>query len=142
MSAPSDPLAFPPPPVIRLLRLEGLAVLIAAVAAYAMTGGNWWLFAALLFAPDLAFLGSLAGSRVGSATYNFAHTYTVPIVLGGLGHLAGLGWALPVALIWVAHIGLDRVLGYGLKYPGSFHATHLGMIGKARKQGDGVAHAG
>ena len=130
MSVPVQP-GFPPPLVAALLRIEGLAVFAAAVAAFHLTAGNWWLFLLLILLPDLSFLGSLAGERAGSRAYNLAHTYTMPLVLGPAIWLAGGTWALPVALIWIAHIGADRALGYGLKYD-RFHVTHLGLIGKAK----------
>lgn len=129
----SDRIGFPPTEVAAVLRVEGLAVFVTAVAAFQVTGGNWWLFLVLILAPDLAMLGALAGQRIGAWSYNLAHTYSVPLVLGGLGWFAGVAWLLPVALIWVAHIGADRALGYGLKYPALDHATHLGWIGKARR---------
>lgn len=141
MTAPV-PSAFPPPAVIRLLRIEGLAVLAAALAMFHLSGGNWWLFALLIFAPDLAFLAVLAGTGAGIRAYNFAHTYSVPLVLAAFGQVVGIGWVLPVALIWVAHIGMDRALGYGLKYPGLMSATHLGGIGRDRREPSGRANAG
>jgi hypothetical protein len=124
---------FPPPHITTFLRIEGLAVFAAAVAAFHLTGGNWWLFAALILAPDLTAIGYVAGPRAGATAYNLVHTYTVPIALGTLAWLAGGTWALPVALIWIAHIGIDRALGYGLKYD-SFGVTHLGLIGRARRE--------
>lgn len=123
---------YPPAHVTFLLRIEGAAIFLAAVAAFHLTGANWWLFALLILAPDLAFLASLAGEKAGARAYNIAHTYTAPLVLGPLAWLIGGTWALPVALIWIAHIGADRALGYGLKYD-RFHDTHLGPIGKSRK---------
>ena len=36
--------------------------------------------------------------------------------------------AAKVALIWLAHIGMDRLLGYGLKYPSAFKDTHLQRV--------------
>jgi hypothetical protein len=140
MSARIDT-GFPPVQVTTLLRIEGLAVFAVAVAAFHLTGGNWWIFALLILAPDLAMFGYLAGGRVGATSYNAAHTYAVPVVLGAVAWFAGGAWALPLALVWLAHIGLDRALGYGLKYPGVDHATHLGWIGKAKKA-QGLAHAG
>lgn len=131
---------FPPVDVTALLRIEGLVVLVGAVTAYATLGGNWWLFALLLLAPDLAMLGAIRGQRFGARMYNAAHTYTVPAVLGTLAWLAGAGWLVPFTLIWVAHIGLDRAAGYGLKYPGLDHHTHLGLIGKAKRKAGKVAH--
>jgi hypothetical protein len=108
-----------------LLRLEGALVLFAAAGAYAATGLSWWLFAGLLLVPDVAMLGYGAGPRVGAAVYNAAHTYAGPLLLGGAA--LGLGHTLlgGVALIWVAHVGMDRALGYGLKHPTGFHDTHL-----------------
>ncbi len=125
---------FAPAEITALLRVEGLAAFAAAVVAFQLLGGNWWLFAALILAPDLAFLGVLAGPMVGARAYNLAHTYTLPAALGAVAWLAGAMWLVPAALIWMAHIGIDRALGYGLKYPGIDHATHLGWIGKAKKR--------
>lgn len=111
-----------------LLRLEGLGYLTVAVAAYAFLGHSWWMFALLLFAPDLVMLGYLFGPRVGALAYNVGHTSTLPLLLG----LAGLlfGWALggQFALIWLAHIGLARTLGYGLKHNDRFAHTHMGEV--------------
>ncbi|MCR8957401.1 DUF4260 domain-containing protein [Variovorax sp. S2] len=114
-----------------LLRLEGAVVLAAAVAAYAQFGVGWGMFALLLLAPDLAVLGYLAGPRVGAALYNAAHSYAGAVALLVLGVLAAMPWAVAGGLIWCTHIGLDRALGYGLKYGSDFGATHLGRIGRA-----------
>jgi hypothetical protein len=126
-------IGIPPKPVTALLRLDGLAVGIAAIVAFAMIGGNWWLFALLILAPDLAFVGMLGGPRRGAITYDLVHSYTWPVILIGAGLLTTVGWLLPLGLIWAAHIGIDRALGYGLKYPDSIETTHLGLIGKTRK---------
>lgn len=134
-------IGFPPHSVTGLLRLEGLAALAAAVTAFWFIGGNWWLFALLLLAPDLSMLGYSAGEKTGAKLYNLAHTYTVPAALGAIGWFGGIGWLVPVALIWVAHIGMDRALGYGLKYPDGFKQTHLGGIGGNRKT-QSIANAG
>ncbi len=112
-----------------LLRLEGAALLAAAVAAYAWLGGSWALFAVLALAPDLAMLGYLANPRLGSALYNAAHTTLGPFALAALALAGGLDALLPVAAVWAAHIGFDRMLGYGLKYPTAFRDTHLGRLG-------------
>jgi hypothetical protein len=133
--APNQTSGFPPTEISALLRVEGLVAFVAAVTAFQLLGGNWWLFAALILAPDLAFFGALAGCRTGARIYNIAHTYSLPAVLGTLAWLAGATWLIPVALIWIAHIGIDRAIGYGLKYPELDHATHLGWIGKAKKRG-------
>ena len=111
-----------------LLRLEGAAVLALVVAGYRASGGNWWLFALLLLAPDLAAIGYLAGNRVGAATYNLVHTYVLPLALLGYGLRGASPLALSLALIWLAHIGMDRAVGYGLKYATAFKDTHLGRV--------------
>jgi len=116
-----------------LLRLEGLFVLIAACAAYARTGGDWWLFAILFLAPDLSMLGYLVGRKAGAALYNLGHWYALPFAAVGWGIFGHNALALDIGLIWAAHIGFDRALGYGLKYADGFGATHLGLKGKAAK---------
>ncbi len=141
MTTPTNP-GFPPSEVSTLLRIEGLAAFAAAIATYQVLGGNWWLFAALILVPDLAFLGYARGGVFGARVYNLAHTYTLPAALAALAYITGALYLLPFAAIWVAHIGLDRALGYGLKYPGLDHQTHLGAMGKLRKQGRKLANAG
>jgi hypothetical protein len=114
-----------------LLRLEGLTLFIGAIVAFAMTGKPWWLFAALILVPDLSMAGYLAGNRVGAVAYNAVHVTAGPIVLAVIGLLAGDLRVLAVAMVWLAHVGIDRALGYGLKYGQGFGFTHLGRIGKS-----------
>ena len=111
-----------------LLRIEGLTVLIGAVALYAHLGGNWLVFALLLFAPDLSMIGYVANPRIGSVVYNAAHFYTLPALVLGLSFAASVPAGVLVALIWLAHIGMDRTLGFGLKYPTEFKDTHFQHI--------------
>jgi hypothetical protein len=120
-----------------LLRLEGGLVLAAAVGGYAVLDASWGLFAALLLAPDVFMAGYLAGPRIGAAAYNAGHTYVVPLGLGALAGILTAPLLGGVALIWAAHIGMDRALGYGLKRPGGFHDTHLSAPGRQRG-GDGA----
>jgi hypothetical protein len=110
------------------LRLEGVAVLALAVLLYQRGGHSWFLFAAVFLAPDLSLVAYLAGPRVGALGYNLAHSYLGPIVIAALALLTGR--APVVALLWAAHIGFDRALGYGLKYASGFADTHLGRIGR------------
>ena len=126
--------------IIRLmLRAEGLALFLASLFAFQMLGGNWWMFAALILVPDLSFIGYAFGPKIGSIAYNALHSTIGPLFL------ACLGWWLDqdstmihilrdiggfTALIWLAHIGFDRTVGYGLKYASAFKDTHLGAIGK------------
>jgi len=118
-----------------LLRLEGLALFASMTLLYGFWGGPWWVYAVLFLAPDLSFLGYLAGGRIGAIVYNTMHSYMVPMAL----LTAGFGFAPPlvvsVAMIWLAHIGLDRALGYGLKYSKGFAFTHLGTIGRGAPAG-------
>jgi hypothetical protein len=111
-----------------LLRVEGVALLALSVLVYWVNGGSWLLFGALLLAPDLSMLGYLAGPKVGAAIYNAFHTYAMPAVVGALGMVFASPVAMAVALIWFAHIGVDRTVGYGLKYSTSFKDTHLQRV--------------
>lgn len=111
------------------LRTEGLVVLLAAILFYRQLGASWLLFAVLFLAPDLSMLGYLAGSRVGAAAYNVVHSYALPVTLLVAAVFTQHRTAVSCALIWIAHIALDRTLGYGLKYPSAFGETHLGRIG-------------
>jgi len=113
-----------------ILRLEGAAAFVTAAALYVHAGFSWPLFALLFLAPDLSMLGYLIGPRTGAAVYNVAHTTALALPLAIAGFLAGQTAVLAVALIWIAHIGFDRALGYGLKYPTGFGDTHLGRIGR------------
>lgn len=112
----------------RLLHLEGLAVLVAAIALYFDSGYGWLVLLVLFLAPDLSMLGYVAGPRAGALAYDVVHTYALPLALGLAGVLTETGVATQLALIWAAHIGLDRLLGYGLKYPTGFKDTHLQRV--------------
>lgn len=112
-----------------LLRLEGFAVLGLAVAAYASLDASWLLFALLLLAPDLSMIGYLKNPRLGARIYNAGHSYAGPAVLGAIAWAGSYEIMGAIALIWAAHIGLDRMLGFGLKYPSAFGDTHLGTEG-------------
>jgi len=107
---------------------------MAAISAvfYARIGANWWLFAALWLVPDLSMLGYLAGPCWGARVYNAFHTYVTPATLALCALLLHAHLALALALIWANHIGVDRLLGYGLKYADGFGYTHLGRIGKRK----------
>ncbi len=113
-------------------RLEGVALLAVSALAYARFGEGWLLFAVLFLTPDLSFFGYLAGPRLGAWAYNLAHSLIGPLLLTAAGGLTDSRLAIAVALIWLAHVGFDRALGYGLKSPDGFTVTHLGLIGKAR----------
>ena len=119
-----------------LLRLEGLAVLLVAVGIYSQYGASWWLFAGIFLLPDVAMLGYLTSPKVGAWLHNSVHTYVMPLIFAGVAfsfrataaeYASLIG---SITLIWIAHIGFDRALGFGLKRASGFKDTHLGRIGE------------
>jgi hypothetical protein len=120
--------------VLFYLRGEGFAVAALSAILYAGSGASWWLFAALWLAPDLAILGYLIDSCWGARLYNAVHTYITPGTLAIAALLLHQAALLPYALIWINHIAIDRLMGYGLKYPQGFGWTHLGRLGKRAMQ--------
>ncbi|MGX7745317.1 DUF4260 domain-containing protein [Rhodopseudomonas parapalustris] len=117
--------------VLTVLRAEGLALFVGCSLFYVISDAPWELYALLFFAPDLGFLGYLAGPKVGAVVYNVLHSTVGPLLLAIAGIVLLIPYAGTVAMIWLAHIGFDRALGYGLKYKTGFRFTHLGLIGKA-----------
>jgi hypothetical protein len=111
-----------------LLHAEGAAVAAGAIAVYFHAGYPWWLLVALALAPDLSMIGYLGGVRIGAVTYDTAHTYVLPVVLAVTGLIVDTEAAVQIALVWIAHIGVDRGTGYGLKYPTGFKDTHLQRV--------------
>jgi hypothetical protein len=111
-----------------VLRLEGGVALAAAAFAHAWVGGGWAMFAILFLVPDVFMLGYLGGPKVGAAVYDAGHTYIAPAVLAAYGLLQAQPLALEIAMIWIAHIGFDRLLGFGLKYQTGFGHSHLGKV--------------
>jgi Domain of unknown function (DUF4260) len=120
-----------PTGVNAILRLEGAAAFAAAVALYAHAGFSWPLFALLILAPDLAMLAYLGGPRAGAAAYNLVHSHALALPLALAGFWLASPIVLALGLIGIAHIGMDRMLGYGLKYASGFADTHLGRIGRS-----------
>ena len=116
------------------LRLEGLAVFAASLLFYRWRIDPWTTFLLLFLVPDLSMLGYLAGPAVGARLYNVAHNYVGPLFLACWSIGLGVEHYVMYALIWTAHIGFDRMLGFGLKYPTAFADTHLGRL-SARARG-------
>jgi Domain of unknown function (DUF4260) len=112
---------------IYLLRAEALCVLSASCGAYHLLFPHHWvIFACLFLVPDLSLLTYARGSNaVASIVYNVIHSYVLPGLLGILAVPFRSALLGEVSLIWIGHISLDRVLGYGLKYPTSFQFTHI-----------------
>jgi len=113
-----------------LLRIEGAALALAAAYIFHRIGANWWWFA-LILVPDISLLAYFFGTRPGAIAYNALHVTLLPLALAALGFLAPSFDLLSIALVWAAHIGIDRALGLGLKYGAGFGLTHLGRIGGA-----------
>jgi hypothetical protein len=108
-----------------LLHLEGAAVLVVSLFSYNWIHAGWLQFALLFLVPDISMLGYLANVRVGAISYNAVHCYVAPLGLAAWSFATNRPAVLALSLIWIAHIGFDRMLGYGLKYPTHFKDTHL-----------------
>jgi Domain of unknown function (DUF4260) len=111
-----------------LLRLEGGMAFLAATVAYGYLGQSWWLYGLVFLAPDLSMLAYLVNPRFGALIYNLVHTSVGPLALGAMGLAMGHALLMALAMIWLAHIGIDRLLGFGLKYGSAFADTHLGRL--------------
>jgi hypothetical protein len=116
----------------RWLRVEAATLLAASLVAYSRTGQAWWLVPLTVLVPDLTMIGYLGGPRLGARLYNLGHSTPLPAIVVGVGWWQDKSLPAALGLVWLAHIGLDRLLGYGLKYPDHFQHTHLGRIGRSR----------
>lgn len=117
------------------LRWDALVMFVVAIAGFFTQGQPWWLIPVILFLPDLFMVGYLANTRLGAFAYNLGHSYALPAItcIGGLvGHQP---LAVAIGALWFAHIGMDRVAGYGLKYPDSFAHTHLTWLKQRASRG-------
>lgn len=117
-----------------LIKIEELFLTVLAFYLFLQLGYAWWWFPVLFFAPDLSMIGYLISPRLGAFTYNLVHHKGVAITLFLMGSILPLPWMAAGGLIILGHSSLDRVLGYGLKYPDSFQRTHLGVIGRASSE--------
>jgi hypothetical protein len=113
----------------RWLRLEAVTLVAGALIAYSTTDQPWWLIPLILLVPDVVMVGYLGGTRLGAITYNLAHSAPLPAAVIALGWWRHEPLVLAFGLVWLAHIGMDRALGYGLKYNDHFQHTHLGRLG-------------
>lgn len=126
ISQPSRTGAVRAPDVVRpLLRLEGLAMAVAGAIAYERLGGDWLWLVPLLLLPDLSALGYVAGPAVGALAYNVVHNWALGLAVLGIGLWAAVPAASILGVVLIAHVGIDRLAGYGLKHPNAFKDTHL-----------------
>ena len=130
ISTPIESVTLPTATVRGWLRLEGAAALAAGLALYGWLGGPWLLVIPFLLLPDLSAVGYLRSPRVGAFTYNLIHNWAIGLGVLGLGVAADSTPLLIAGAVLVAHTGMDRAVGYGLKLPTSFHDTHLGGMGR------------
>ncbi len=116
---------------VTILRAEAAVVFALSYVVYARLEISWWYWA-LLLVPDVFMVGYFKSKTLGALTYNLGHSYVTPALLAGVAYL--LSWKLGygLAVIWAAHIAMDRMLGYGLKTSEGFEHTHLGKIGKKK----------
>ncbi|HMK09438.1 MAG TPA: DUF4260 domain-containing protein [Anaerolineales bacterium] len=119
----------------KLLRLENLGLFLLSLSLFSQLPFSWWLYPVLFLAPDLGMLGYLAGPRFGASAYNFTHHLGIAALLYAIGLVTGLPLLCLGGVIMLGHSGMDRVLGFGLKYPDSFQHTHLGWIGSGKGAG-------
>jgi hypothetical protein len=115
-----------------IVRAEWLAIFVAGVFGYLGMGGHPLLLLPLLLAPDVSMVGYLAGPRVGAITYNSVHNLVVALACLGIGWVVPIAWLALAGAVLLAHVGMDRTLGYGLKLPTDFRDTHLGRIGRSQ----------
>lgn len=114
------------------LRLDGLVLLVATILAFSAQHVAWWLYPALVLVPDVSMVGYLRDTRAGALIYNVGHSYLAPALVVLAGWRASSPLTIACGVIWLGHVGADRLLGYGLKYDDAFTSTHLGRIGDGR----------
>ncbi|MFL5748244.1 MAG: DUF4260 domain-containing protein [Niastella sp.] len=117
----------------KLIALEEAAMLALSIYLFSRLSFAWWVYLALILTPDLSMIGYMVNTKVGAWLYNFFHHKAVAIVLYIAGAYLNNEVVQLIGLILFGHSSMDRMLGYGLKYPDSFQNTHLGLIGKQKK---------
>ncbi|HEY9528782.1 MAG TPA: DUF4260 domain-containing protein, partial [Anaerolineales bacterium] len=115
-----------------LLKLEESLLFVLSLSLFSILDYSWGWYFLLFLAPDLSILGYLANPRIGAWTYNFIHHKGLAVAIYVLGQLLAVPWLMLTGTILLGHSSLDRVFGYGLKYPDAFQNTHLGRIGSEK----------
>ena len=122
-----------------LQQLEGGAIAALSITATLVVDPSlWWVPLAAFLVFDLSMLGYLRSPAAGAIGYNIVHNYAWPAAFGAAALVLSANGALPalatgsgiIASAWAFHVGVDRMLGYGLKLPDAFQHTHLGSIGR------------
>ncbi|APO43060.1 DUF4260 domain-containing protein [Paenibacillus xylanexedens] len=111
-----------------LIKIENAIVAALGTYFYFSYGYSWWVFLLLLLAPDIFMFGYAFGNKVGAYVYNIAHTFVTPVLLLLAGHMFSISFLTMIGFIWLVHIGVDRTVGYGLKYTTDFKNSHIQRI--------------
>ncbi|HFJ9426826.1 DUF4260 domain-containing protein [Bacillus cereus] len=109
----------------RIVHFEGMVVFLATIYMYSIYEFNWIIFFVFLLAPDLSMLAYGINNHVGAKIYNVCHTYIISILIVLIGVYFKIDTVIMIGLIWTAHIGMDRMFGYGWKYETDFKDTHI-----------------
>jgi len=115
-------------------RVEAAVLFGVSLALYMWFDFPTYIFFSLLFVFDLSMLGYFIDDRTGALLYNLGHSIAWPLGLFWYSVFYDSSVAFAFGLIWLAHIGMDRALGYGLKFSTGFNHTHLGKLGESKKK--------
>lgn len=109
------------------LSLAVLMVVLTHKSPYSI----WWLAVGFPLV-DVFMIGYIISPKAGAITYNLGHNMTIPTLLIAYGVFTSTEIISLVGFIWIFHIAVDRLLGFGLKNRESFHITHMGNIKKSK----------
>lgn len=112
------------------LRSEEVIQFLASIVVFSRLDFAWWVYPALILVPDLSMIGYVVSPSVGAVVYNLAHHKGLALAVALAGWFSGTDWLTLTGVLLFGHSSMDRILGYGLKYPDSFQHTHLGLIGR------------
>lgn len=110
------------------LKIEELAQFLFGIFLFTQLDYAWWWFLVLLLTPDIGMLGYLVNTKVGAFTYNVFHHKAIAILVLLIGYYLSNDIVALKGIILFSHSAMDRIFGYGLKYPGHFKHTHLGNL--------------
>lgn len=108
-----------------LIKLEDLGFFLLSLYFYSQTGHSWWLYALLILLPDIGMVGYAVNKNLGAIIYNIFHHRGLAVLLLLFGWVSISEYVALAGIILLSHASLDRVFGYGLKYPDDFKHTHM-----------------
>lgn len=112
-----------------IIRIEEAAMFALTIFLfYFQLDYVWWMFWALLLTPDVSMLGYVINTKTGALLYNIFHHKALAILIYAIGLYADESVLILTGLILFGHASMDRIFGYGLKYPDDFKHTHLGWM--------------